>query len=54
MKEGTMIHMSRGDVGVKVRRLEEVWKKIAEKRLSMKYILFEGSGRIVVGLEERG
>jgi cell division protein FtsQ len=53
-KEGTMIHMSRGDVGIKVSRLEEVWKRIAEKNLSMKYILYEGPGRIVVGFEERG
>jgi cell division protein FtsQ len=53
-KEGTMIHMSRGDVGLKVRRLEEVWKRTAEKHLSMKYILYEGPGRIVVGFEERG
>jgi cell division protein FtsQ len=54
MKEGTMIHMSRGEVGLKVKRLEEVWKKTAEKHLSMKYILYEGPDRIVVGLEERG
>jgi cell division protein FtsQ len=53
-KEGTMIHMSRGDVGLKVSRLEEVWKRITEKHLAMKYILYEGPGRIVVGLEERG
>ena len=54
MKEGTMIHMSRGDVALKVRRLEEVWKRIAAKHLPMKYILYEGPGRIVVGFEERG
>lgn len=53
-KEGTMIHMSRGDVGIKVKRLEEVWKRIPAKHLPMKYILYEGPGRIVVGFEERG
>lgn len=53
-KEGTMIHMSRGDVGLKVSRLEEVWKRTARKNLSMKYILYEGPDRIVVGFEERG
>ncbi len=53
-KEGTMIHMSRGDVGLKVKRLEEVWKRTAAKHLPVKYILYEGPGRIVVGLEERG
>ena len=53
-KEGIMIYMSRGDVGNKVRRLEEVWKRITAKHLPMKYILYEGPGRIVVGFEERG
>lgn len=53
-KEGTMIHMSRGDVGRKVSRLEEVWKSTAGRNLSMKYILYEGPDRIVVGFEERG
>jgi cell division protein FtsQ len=53
-KKGTMIHMSRGDIGLKVSRLEEIWKRIAGKNLSMKYILYESPDRIVVGFEERG
>jgi cell division protein FtsQ len=53
-KGGAMIHMDRGDVGLKVKRLEEVWKRIATKHLPVRYILYEGPGRIVVGLEERG
>ena len=53
-KEGTMIHMSRGDVEFRVRRLEEVWKRITAKHLPVKYILYESPDRIVVGLEKRG
>ena len=51
---GTMIHMRRGEIGLKVRRLEEVWKRITAKHLPVKYILYERPDRIVVGLEERG
>jgi cell division protein FtsQ len=51
---GIMIHMSRGTVGLKVKRLEEVWKRIAAKHLPVKYILYECPNRIIVGLEERG
>jgi len=51
---GTMIHMRRGDAGLKVRRLEEVWKRTTAKHLPVKYILYERPDRIVVGLEERG
>jgi cell division protein FtsQ len=53
-KGGTMIHMSRGEMGLKVRRLEEVWKRITAKHLPVKYIVYECLDRIVVGLEERG
>jgi cell division protein FtsQ len=53
-KGGVMIRMGRGDMGLKVNRLEEVWKRIAAKHLLVRYILYEGHGRIVVGLEERG
>ena len=51
---GTMINMSRGAVGLKVKRLEEVWKRMAAKHLPVKYILYECPDRIIVGLEERG
>ena len=53
-KRGTMIHMSRGEMRLKVRRLEEVWKRITAKHLPVKYIVCECLDRIVVGLEERG
>jgi len=49
-----MIYMRRGDAGLKVRRLEEVWKRTTAKHLPVKYILYERPDRIVVGLEERG
>jgi hypothetical protein len=39
---------------LKVRRLEEVWKRITEKPLPVQYILYESPDRIVVGLEKRG
>jgi cell division protein FtsQ len=51
---GTKIHMSRGEMELKVRRLEEVWKRITAKHLPVKYIVYECLDRIVVGLEERG
>jgi cell division protein FtsQ len=55
MKGGTMIHMHRGDdMELKIRRLEEVWKRMAEKPLPMQYILYESPDRIVVGLARRG
>ena len=54
VKEGTMIYMHRGDVELKVRRLEEVWKRVTAKNLPVHYILYESPDRIVVGLEERG
>jgi cell division protein FtsQ len=54
VKGGTMIFMRRGDMELKVRRLEEVWKRITEKPLPVHYILFESTDRIVVGLEKRG
>jgi cell division protein FtsQ len=53
-KGGTMIHMSRGEMELKVKRLEEVWKRITAKHLPVKYIVYECLDRIVVGLEERG
>ncbi|OGP85901.1 MAG: hypothetical protein A2Z08_01040 [Deltaproteobacteria bacterium RBG_16_54_11] len=51
---GTMIYMHAGDMELKVRRLEEVWKTLAAKRLPVHYILYESPDRIVVGLEKRG
>lgn len=51
---GAMIHMHGGDMELKVRRLEEVWKSVATKRLPVQYILYESPDRIVVGLEKRG
>jgi cell division protein FtsQ len=51
---GAMIYMHRGDMELKVRRLEEVWKSVATKRLPVQYILYESPDRIVVGLEKRG
>jgi cell division protein FtsQ len=51
---GTMIHMHGGDMELKVRRLEEVWKSVTTKRLPVQYILYESPDRIVVGLEKRG
>jgi cell division protein FtsQ len=49
-KGGTMIYMRRGDMELKVKRLEEVWKRITEKPLPVQYILYESPDRIVVGL----
>jgi cell division protein FtsQ len=55
LKGGTMIHIHRGDdMELKIRRLEEVWKRMAEKPLPVRYILFESPDRIVVGLGGRG
>jgi cell division protein FtsQ len=51
---GAMIHMHGGDMELKVRRLEEVWKSVATKHLPVQYILYENPDRIVVGLEKRG
>jgi cell division protein FtsQ len=51
---GTVIHMHGGDMELKVRRLEEVWKSVAAKHLPVQYILYESPDRIVVGLEKRG
>jgi cell division septal protein FtsQ len=51
---GVMIHMRRGDMELKVRRLEEVWEKTVARHLPVQYILYEFPDRIVVGLEERG
>jgi cell division protein FtsQ len=51
---GTMIHMHGGDMELRVRRLEEVWKSVTTKRLPVQYILYESLDRIVVGLEKRG
>jgi cell division protein FtsQ len=51
---GTMIHMYGGDMELKVRRLEEVWKSVTTKSLPVQYILYESLDRIVVGLEKRG
>lgn len=53
-KRGTMINLGRGDAGLKLRRLEEVWKRITTKHVPVNYILCEYPDRIVVGLEERG
>jgi cell division protein FtsQ len=53
-KGGVMIHMGRGDMELIARRLEEVWKRIADKPLPVRYILYEGPDRVVVGLEKRG
>ncbi len=53
-RRGTMINLGRGDVGLKLRRLEKVWKWITTRRLPVKYILCERPDRIVVGLGERG
>ncbi len=51
---GAMVHMHGGDMELKVRRLEEVCKSVATKRLPVQYILYESPDRIVVGLEKRG
>jgi cell division protein FtsQ len=51
---GAMIHMHGGEMELKVRRLEEVWKSVATRRLPVQYILYESPDRIVVGLEKRG
>jgi cell division protein FtsQ len=51
---GAVIHMHGGDMELKVRRLEEVWKSMAQKRLPVQYILYESPDRMVVGLEKRG
>ncbi len=51
---GTMIHLRSGDMELRVRRLEEVWKSVAQKHLPVQYILYESPERIVVGLEKRG
>jgi len=53
-KGGTIIHMRRGDMELKVKRLEEVWKRITEKPLPVQYILYESPDRVVVGFEKRG
>lgn len=53
-KRGTMIALCRGDLKLTLRRLEEVWKRIVQGHLPVKYIVCEGPDRIVVGLEERG
>jgi cell division protein FtsQ len=55
MKGGTMIHMHKGnDMELKIRRLEEVWKRMSEKPLPVQYILYESPDRMVVGLARRG
>jgi cell division protein FtsQ len=54
VKGGVMIRMHRGDMELAARRLEEVWKRIADKPLPVRYILYDGSDRVVVGLEKRG
>jgi len=53
-KRGVMINLGRGDIGLKLRRLEEVWKRMITRHLPVKYILCECNDRIVVGLAERG
>jgi cell division protein FtsQ len=53
-KGGTMIHIHRGDMELKMKRLEEVWKRVTEKPLPVQYILYESPDRIVVGFEKRG
>jgi cell division septal protein FtsQ len=54
VKKGVRIKMGRGDTQLKLKRLEEVWKRIVTKQIPVKYIVCEHPDRIVVGLEERG